>query len=132
MYSLLLSGGSNIMIQGFTPEGVMAAIQSERVTDALLVPTMIQMLVDHPAIGSYDLSSLKHVIYGASPISDAVLGRAMAALPNVEFTQAYGMTELAPIATLLHWKEHIGEGRAKGRHRAAGRATLGCEVRQNP
>ena len=132
MYSLLLSGGSNIMIQGFTPEGVMAAIQSERVTDALLVPTMIQMLVDHPAIGSYDLSSLKHVIYGASPISDAVLGRAMAALPNVEFTQAYGMTELAPIATLLHWKEHIGEGRAKGRHRAAGRATLGCEVRQIP
>src|SRR5581483_4719590 len=129
MYSLLLSGGSNVMIQGFTPEGVMAAIQSERVTDALLVPTMIQMLVDHPAIGSYDLSSLKHVIYGASPISDAVLGRAMAALPNVEFTQAYGMTELAPIATLLHWKEHIGEGRAKGRHRAAGRATLGCEVR---
>jgi long-chain acyl-CoA synthetase len=129
MYSLLLSGGSNIMIQGFTPEGVMAAIQSERVTDALLVPTMIQMLVDHPAIGSYDLSSLKHVIYGASPISEAVLGRAMAALPNVEFTQAYGMTELAPIATLLHWKEHIGEGRAKGHHRAAGRATLGCEVR---
>jgi long-chain acyl-CoA synthetase len=129
MYSLLLSGGSNIMIQGFTPEGVMAAIQSERVTDALLVPTMIQMLVDHPAIGSYDLSSLKHVIYGASPISEAVLGRAMAALPNAEFTQAYGMTELAPIATLLHWKEHIGEGRAKGRHRAAGRATLGCEVR---
>ena len=129
MYSLLLSGGSNVMIQGFTPEGVMAAIQSERVTDALLVPTMIQMLVDHPAIGSYDLSSLKHVIYGASPISEAVLGRAMAALPNAEFTQAYGMTELAPIATLLHWKEHIGEGRAKGRHRAAGRATLGCEVR---
>ncbi|MDR3466409.1 MAG: AMP-binding protein, partial [Xanthobacteraceae bacterium] len=43
--------------------------------------------------------------------------------------QAYGMTELSPIATLLHWKEHIGEARAKGRHRAAGRATLGCEVR---
>ncbi len=39
------------------------------------------------------------------------------------------MTELSPIATVLHWKEHIGEGRAKGRHRGAGRATLGCEVR---
>jgi long-chain acyl-CoA synthetase len=129
MYSLLLSGGSNVMIQGFTPEGVMAAVQSEHVTDVLLVPTMIQMLVDHPAIGSYDLSSLKNITYGASPISEAVLGRAIAALPNVHFTQAYGMTELSPIATLLHWKEHIGEGRAKGRHRSAGRATLGCEVR---
>jgi long-chain acyl-CoA synthetase len=129
MYSLLLSGGSNVMIQGFTPEGMMAVVQKEHVTDVLLVPTMIQMLVDHPAIGSYDLSSLKNITYGASPISEAVLGRAMAALPNAQFTQAYGMTELSPIATLLHWKEHIGEGRAKGRHRGAGRATLGCEIR---
>ena len=129
MYSLLLSGGSNVIVQGFTPEGVMAALQNERVTDVLLVPTMIQMLVDHPALGSHDLSALNNIVYGASPISEAVLGRAMAALPNAHFTQAYGMTELSPIATLLHWQEHIGEGRAKGRHRAAGRATLGCEVR---
>ncbi len=129
MYSLLLSGGSNVIIQAFTPEGVMAAIQNERVTDVLLVPTMIQMFVDHPALGSYDVSSLKNVAYGASPISEAVLKRATAALPKVQFTQAYGMTELSPIATLLHWKEHIGDGRAKGRHRSAGRATLGCEVR---
>ena len=129
MYSLLLSGGSNVIIQGFTPDAVAAAIQSHRVTDVLLVPTMIQMLVDHPAIGSYDLSSLKNIIYGASPISEAVLDRAARALPHVQFTQAYGMTELSPIATLLHWKEHIGEGRKKGRHRGAGRATLGCEVR---
>ena len=129
MYSLLLNGGSNVIIQGFTPEGVMAAFQNERVTDVLLVPTMIQMLVDHPALGSYDLSSVKNIIYGASPISEAVLGRAIAALPKVQFTQAYGMTELSPIATILHWNEHIGDSRAKGRHRGAGRATLGCEVR---
>ena len=119
MYSLLLSGGSNVIIQAFTPDGVMAAVQKERVTDVLLVPTMIQMLVDHAALGAYDMSSLRNVIYGASPISEAVLDRATAALPNVQFTQAYGMTELSPIATLLHWKEHIGDGRAKGRHRSA-------------
>lgn len=129
MYSLLLSGGANVMIQAFTPEGVMAAIQNERVTDVLLVPTMIQMLIDHPALASYDVSSLRNLAYGASPISEAVLDRATKALPNAQFTQAYGMTELSPIATLLHWKEHIGDARAKGRHRAAGRATLGCEVR---
>jgi long-chain acyl-CoA synthetase len=129
MYSLLLNGGSNVIIQSFTPEGVMAAFQNERATDVLLVPTMIQMLVDHPALGSYDLSSVKNIIYGASPISEAVLGRAIAALPNVQFTQAYGMTELSPIATILHWHEHIGDSRAKGRHRGAGRAAIGCEVR---
>jgi long-chain acyl-CoA synthetase len=129
MYSLLLSGGSNVIIPAFTPEGLMAAVQNERVTDVLLVPTMIQMLVDHPALGSYDVSSLKNVTYGASPISEAILDRATRALPAAQFTQAYGMTELSPIATVLHWNEHIGEGHAKGRHRAAGRATLGCEVR---
>ena len=129
MYSLLLSGGSNVIVQSFTPEGVMSVIQSERVTDVLLVPTMIQMLVDHPALGSYDLSSLKEITYGASPISEAVLDRTTAALPKIRLTQAYGMTELSPIATILHWNEHIDDGRAKGRHRGAGRATLGCEVR---
>jgi long-chain acyl-CoA synthetase len=129
MYSVLLGGGFNVVVQGFTPDGVAAAIQKERVTDVLLVPTMIQMFVDHPKLGDYDLSSLKGITYGASPISEAVMGRAMKALPNVRFTQAYGMTELSPIATLLHWKEHIGDGRAKGRHRGAGRATFGCEVK---
>jgi len=129
MYSVLLSGGSNVVIQGFSPDGVAAAMQKERVTDVLLVPTMIQMLVDHPTLGNYDLSALKRITYGASVISDAVLMRAMKALPHVEFTQAYGMTELSPIATVLHWKEHIGDGRAKGRHRGAGRVTLGCEIK---
>ena len=70
------------------------------------------------------------IIYGASPISEALLSRAIAGTSrHVQFTQAYGMTELSPMATVLQWNEHIGEGRAKGRHRAAGRATLGCEVR---
>ena len=90
---------------------------------------MIQMFVDHPKLGDYDLSSLTGIAYGASVISDAVLSRAMKALPKVQFTQAYGMTELSPIATILHWNEHIGDGRAKGRHRGAGRPTLGCEVK---
>jgi long-chain acyl-CoA synthetase len=129
MFAGLLGGGSNVMIPSFTPEGVMAAIQKERVTETLLVPTMIQMLVDHPKLSSYDLSALKRITYGASPISEALLQRAMAALPNVQFAQGYGMTELSPTATILHWKEHIGEGYARGRHRSAGRATFCCEVR---
>jgi long-chain acyl-CoA synthetase len=87
------------------------------------------MLADHPAIGSRDMSSLQQIYYGASPISEALLDRAIKALPGVHFIQAYGMTELSPIATLLPWEDHIGEGRKKGRHRSGGRATVGCEVR---
>ena len=129
MYSLLLSGGTNVLIRGFTPEGVMQAIESYRVNEILLVPTMIQMLVDHPAIRSHDLSSLRRIVFGASPMSEALLDRAVAALPNAQFVQAYGMTELSPIATVLHHREQVGEGRSLGRHRSGGRTTLGALVR---
>ncbi len=53
------AAGSNVVIQSFTPDGVAAAVQKERITDVLLVPTMIQMFVDHPTLGNYDLSSLE-------------------------------------------------------------------------
>ncbi len=128
MYAALLQGGSNVMVRSYTPDGVMAAIAAEKVTDTLMVPTMIQMLVNHPDPSQYNLSSLRRVVYGASPMSGAVLARAMAALPDVAFIQAYGMTELSPCATLLHWNEHQGEGRAKQRDKGAGRAVIGCEV----
>lgn len=129
MYSVMLSGGANVMIPSFTPEGAMAAVQNARATDVLLVPTMIQLLVDHPALPRYDMSSLVRIAYGASPMNEAVLDRATRALPHAAFTQLYGMTELSPIATVMSWSDHQGESRGRGRHRGAGRATLGCEVR---
>jgi acyl-CoA synthetase (AMP-forming)/AMP-acid ligase II len=125
-----LSGNTHAFVPGFAPEAVLASIARDRVTDVLLVPTMIQMLVDHPALQQGpDLSSLKRIYYGASPISEAVLDRAMAALPGVDFVQAYGMTELSPIATLNHAWYHTVEGRKAGKLRSAGRATVGTEVK---
>ncbi|MDL5158430.1 acyl-CoA synthetase [Actinomycetospora termitidis] len=118
-------GGTHVIVPSFTPTGVAEAIEHHRITDALLVPTMIQLLVDDPATRDADLSSLRTLIYGASPISAAVLDRASARLPGVGFTQAYGMTELAPVATLLlpadHATEHL--------RRSAGRAAPHAEVR---
>jgi long-chain acyl-CoA synthetase len=129
MYCTLLNGGTSVVIKGFAPETVAQAIERFRITNTLLVPTMIQMFVDHPGIDRYDLSSLRQILYGASPISEALLDRAMARLPGVRFIQAYGMTELSPLATVLATEEQIGAGRAKGRHRSGGRAALGVEVR---
>ncbi len=130
MYSVLLSGGSNAFVAAFSPAAVLDAIERERVTDVLLVPTMIQMLADHDDGGRRrDLTSLRRIVYGASPISEAVLDRAAARFPDVEFVQAYGQTELSPIATLLPWADHVGEARRRGRHRSAGRATLSVDVR---
>jgi long-chain acyl-CoA synthetase len=129
MYCMLLNAGTNAIIKAFSPEAVVQAIERFRVSHTLLVPTMIQMLVDHPAITGRDFSSLREIMYGASPISEAVLDRAIARLPGVRFRQGYGMTELSPLGTLLPPEDHIGAGRAKGRHRSAGRVALGLEAK---
>jgi acyl-CoA synthetase (AMP-forming)/AMP-acid ligase II len=83
MYSLFVSGGTSVVIKAFTPEAVFDAIEQQKVTDTTLVPTMIQMMADHPAVRLRDLGSLERILYGGSPISEAVLDRASAALPGV-------------------------------------------------
>lgn len=130
MFASLASGGTNVIVRTFTPEGVMQVIAREKVTATLIVPTMIQMLVDHPRFKDYDLSSLKQMMYGASPINEALLKRAMLGLPGAAFHQLYGMTELSPLATHLPWDQHhSAEAAAKNRLRACGRAAIGCEAR---
>ncbi|WP_439687990.1 long-chain-fatty-acid--CoA ligase [Cupriavidus oxalaticus] len=125
-----LAGNTHSIIPSFQPEAVLDAIERDRVTHVVLVPTMIQMLMDHPAMQQpRDLSSLRVMAYGASPISEALLDRVMAALPGVEFVQAYGMTELSPLATLLPPYYHTLEGRKLGKVRAAGCAGACVEVR---
>jgi long-chain acyl-CoA synthetase len=121
MYLNFLAGSGNAIVRAFTADGVAQAIERYKVTHTLLVPTMVQMLVDHPSVDQYDLSSLRSILYDASPMNEAVLERAMKKLPEVEFTQAYGMTELSPCATVLTWQDHLGEARKKSRHRSAGR-----------
>jgi len=118
-------GGTHVIIPAFDPAVVLDTIQTHKVTNALLVPTMIQMLVDHPDLGDFDLDSVRIVLYGASPITDSLLDRAMKAFPQADFIQAYGMTELAPVATLLSPADH----RAGARLRSAGRAAAHSEVR---
>ncbi|MEV0522010.1 long-chain fatty acid--CoA ligase [Streptomyces sp. NPDC050439] len=120
-----LVGGCHVILPGFEAAAVLAAVQSHRPTSALLVPTMIQALVDHPGLDEHDLSSMRSIVYGASPIPEPVLKRAMDAFPDVAFVQAYGMTEAAPIATLLTGEDHR-EGR---RLRSAGRAAAHGEVK---
>lgn len=123
-------GNTHAIVPVFSPEAVLASIARDRVSDMMVAPVMLQMLVDHPAMKTPpDLSSLKHITYGGSPISDAVIERAMKALPGVELIQGYGMTELAPIATLNHAWHHCSEGRKAGKPGSAGRATFGVDVK---
>ncbi|TCP51907.1 acyl-CoA synthetase (AMP-forming)/AMP-acid ligase II [Tamaricihabitans halophyticus] len=120
-----LAGGTHVVIPAFDPKVLLDAVERHQVTDVLLVPTMIQLLVDDPATAQRDLSSVEFIGYGASVISEAVLGRAMRTFPNADFGQAYGMTEVSPIATLLSPDDH----RDPSLRRAAGRAAPHAEVR---
>ncbi|MCE7524848.1 long-chain-fatty-acid--CoA ligase [Alloalcanivorax xenomutans] len=125
----IVVGGTAVMMPSFRVEEVLATIEREKITDVILVPSMIQMLVDHPEVREYDLSSLTRVAYGASPISLAVLERALAVFPDAQFTHTYGMTEASPMITLNSWRNHRGEALSNGRIRSAGKATWGMEVR---
>jgi len=114
-------GATHAVIPSFTPEGVLQAIERYKVTELLLVPTMIGRLVAHPMIAETDVSSLKRLNYGGSVIPEAVLARAIKAFPGCKLTQAYGQTELSPVATLLGPEYHVLEGPNAGRLTSAGR-----------
>jgi acyl-CoA synthetase (AMP-forming)/AMP-acid ligase II len=118
-------GGTHVVVPAFDPRAVLAAIAEHRVTSVVLVPTMLQRLVDHPDFHAYDLTSLRILLYGGSVASRALLQRAMDAFPGTDFVQAYGMTELGPVATLLTSEDH----RRADLLTSAGRAAAHAEVR---
>jgi acyl-CoA synthetase (AMP-forming)/AMP-acid ligase II len=120
-------GIPQVVMPLFDAEEVAALVQEHRVSEIFLAPTMLHMLLDHPRFASYDLSSLRLVTYGASPISATLLGRVLRALPGTSLIQAYGQTELSPLATLLMPLDHLDADPA--RLRSAGRPCLHAHVR---
>lgn len=121
--------GTHVTLPAFEPLAGLQALARERIATTVMVPTMIQRLVDHPQAGDFDLGALRRIGYGGSPISEALLERAAARLPGVEFAQVYGMTELAPVATQLGPALHGPAGRARGLTATAGQAVPGVELR---
>ena len=101
LIGVTLGPGTHVVIPKFDTADVLRVIGQERVTITLLVPTMLGMLLSefNPAI--HDLSSLTTIVYGASPMPTSLIEQALKLMPSVGFIQAYGMTELAPSATVL-------------------------------
>ena len=125
-----LEGNTHSIIPAFDAGRVLDAIERDRVTNLMLVPTMLQMLLDHPSMSAgRDLSSLEAVFYGASAVPEPLLLRAMKDIPGVDVFQGFGMTELSPVATILPPWYHTEAGRERGKLRSSGRATYCAEVR---
>jgi long-chain acyl-CoA synthetase len=128
VYATAVAGGKHVVMSRFTPEQALSTIARERVTVATFVPTMLAMLLQLSDIHTYDLSSLRLITYGASPMPETVLQECLRRLPHVRFAQSYGMTELSPVATMLG-AEHHTLNAPPGRLRSAGRPVYSAEVR---
>lgn len=118
-----------VMLPAFEPAAVLERIESEKITEMFLVPTMLKLLIEHPDFTKRDTSSLRCLIYGAAPMDPALLDQAMAKLPQVQFTQAYGQTEAAPVLTILPGWCHLPQHRGLGKLAAAGRPISTAELR---
>ncbi len=122
-------GGKHVFLPRFDPAVFLKTVAGQRVTDTLCVPTMVNMVVHHPDLAKTDMSTLKTVIYGASPMPEAVIRRAFEVLPDVGFVQAYGQSEASPCMVYMPREYHVLEGPNAGRLKAAGRSGIACEVR---
>lgn len=105
----LLSGGHVILLREVDVAEIAESIPRHHVTHLCLVPAALQLLLEHPGIDRGTFASLDTFIYGGSPISEAVLRRAMEVL-DCDFLQTYGTSE-ASVLTELRPEDHDLENR---------------------
>ena len=117
----LSQGGHTVLLQAPVPEPILEAIPRYRVTHAFFVPTVIQSLVNAPGVDEMPLGSLELMIYGAAPISETLLLRAMAVF-GCRFSHAYGLTETSGTVMTLAPEDHDPGGPHAGRLRSCGKA----------
>jgi len=120
------AGATTVLMREVDLDGILRAIPAHRVTNVFLVPTVIQSLVGAPAATTSDFSSLRCIVYGASPISEEVLRRALHTFGPV-LVQAYGMTETSGGFVCLAIEDHDPE-RAE-LLRSCGKPWEGDEIR---
>jgi long-chain acyl-CoA synthetase len=129
-YAVTWIGATHVIVPAFEAELVARTIENERVTTAMLVPTMINMLVNHPTATDRDLSSVRQVLYGGSPMPAELQRRAVAAI-DCDWVQAYGMTEAGPIVSVSridHRRAVAGEQPEATRVRSAGTPVIGVQA----
>jgi len=118
-------GGRVVFIPLFNPEQVMTLIEEHSVTDTLMVPTMIGLCLASEGYRSERLASLRTLIYGASPMPEAILNQIQTDLPDLQLIQGYGMTEACSTVTLLLSEDHQP---GSPRLRSVGRPALGIQI----
>ena len=119
----LVTGSTAVILREFLPQQVLEVFVEQKVETAFLVPAALLFLTSLPESQGRDYRSLSNVLYGASPISQAVLQRSIDTF-RCNFTQVYGLTETTGAITFLSHRDHAGQ-----RMLSCGRATLGASMK---
>jgi long-chain acyl-CoA synthetase len=123
MFAAPAFGACQVTIPKFNPQTFCETIQREGVTHTVLVPTMINMLTQSPELQKYDLTTLRHLGYGGSPMAPELVHRTRQVLPKVKLVQVYGLSE-AGFLTGLKDNEHTED-----KLTSCGRPCMGIDVR---
>jgi acyl-CoA synthetase (AMP-forming)/AMP-acid ligase II len=128
--ALTMKGATQVLLRPphFDPENFCATVERQRVTNAWLVPTQIKMLLNYQELEKWDLSSLRWIVYGGSPMYVEDLKEALRRIGPV-FVQIFGQGESPMTATYLRREDHVLVGAAAARLASCGRARSGLEVR---
>ena len=119
----LMLGATNHVIEKPDPADVLERVERDGITSLFAPPTVWIAIGEHPDFATRDLSSLKKAYYGASIMPVPVLERLRDALDGVGFYNAFGQSEIAPLATVLRPEEH------DERPDSAGRPVLFVEIK---
>lgn len=121
----LYAGAKNVVLSEFTPAGCLQAIRDYGISKLFIVPAAMQFVLADPTCQDTDFSTLKYMVYGASPIPLPLLKRAMEVF-QCGFIQLYGMTETIGYGTYLPAEDHDPNGNP--RMRSAGKTRPGIQV----
>jgi long-chain acyl-CoA synthetase len=129
-FAMTLLGARHVFMQAFEPRRALELIQAHGVTATLWVPTMINAVLALPDAARYDVSSMRRLVYGASPMPPERLRAAIALFGNI-LQQAYGQTESAPFLTATHLRTTRADGDADDVRRLAscGQEIVDVQVR---
>ncbi len=106
MMAAVYGGRTLVMERQFDAKEWMGLVQEEKVSRAMMVPTMLKLLIDNAEFSSFDLNSLKVITYGAAPMPLEVIKRAVELFPGVSFINAFGQTETASTITTVPPEDH--------------------------
>jgi len=121
-------GITAVLERDVDPAGLVRTIREDRISHAVVVPAVIQLMLAIPGVEDTDFSSLECIVYGGSPISEAVLAKAVQVF-GPTLVQGYGMTETGGAVALLGARDHDPGGPFAHRLRSAGRPMDHCQLR---